>query len=186
MTADYFQHEKAIVHPNAKIGSGTRIWAFANVQEGAVIGKDCKISDGCFIEKGAVLGDRVTLKNGVSVFDGVTLEDDVFCGVNVAFINDRYPRSCKEDWKLEKALIRKGATLGSNATILCGITVGEYAMVGAGSVVTKNVPAYTIFIGQPAAFKGYVCRCGLKLGVTYRCSCGLQYNVNAQGLQLNA
>jgi acetyltransferase-like isoleucine patch superfamily enzyme len=185
--ANYFKHERAIVSPGASIGAGTRIWAFVNIQDNAIIGEGCQIADGCFIEKGAVIGNHVTLKNGVAVFEGITLEDDVFCGVNVVFINDRYPRSHRQgQWTLEKTLIKKGATLGSNATILCGITVGEYAVVGAGSIVTQDVPAHAIFIGNPAKFKGYSCRCGRPLGVTFRCSCGLRYDLNAQGLRIHA
>lgn len=182
----YLRHEKAVVSSGAQVGEGTKIWAYTNVQEGAVIGKNCKISDGCFIEKGAVLGDQVTLKNGVAVFEGITLEDGVFCGVNVGFVNDRYPRSVRDDqWKLEKTVVKKHATVGSNATILCGVTVGEYAVVGAGSVVTKDVPAHAVFIGNPAQFKGYACRCGRKLGVTFRCSCGMQYDLDSHGLKVH-
>lgn len=181
----YFQHDKALIAPGAKIGEGTRIWAFTNIQEGAVIGEHCNICDGCYIEKGASVGNHVTLKNGVAIFDGVTLEDDVFCGAHTAFINDRYPRSHRDDaWALEKTLIKKGATIGANATILCGLTVGQYAFVGAGSVVTKDVHAYAMVVGSPARFVGYTCRCGKKLNSAYRCECGREYDVDAQGLKI--
>ncbi|MEI7999128.1 MAG: acyltransferase, partial [Candidatus Omnitrophota bacterium] len=157
----FFKHDQALVHPNAKIGEETRVWAFANIQEGASIGGHCNICDGCFIEGGALIGNHVTMKNGVEVFNGVTIEDDVFLGAHATFINDRYPRSNRQDaWVLEKTLVQKGATIGANATILCGVTIGEYAIVGAGSVVTKNIPSYTIAVGNPAHIIGYACRCG--------------------------
>ncbi len=144
-------HEKALVSPNATIGDRTRVWAFANILEGAVIGQDCNICDGCFIEKGAVIGNHVTLKNHVCVWDGVTLEDNVFVGAGATFINDRNPKSGRTDaWVLEKTLVKKGASIGANATIMCGITIGEGAVVGAGSVVTKNVAAHTTVVGNPA------------------------------------
>lgn len=180
---DYFKHEQAIVGEGAQIGEGTRIWAFANIQAGAVIGKECNICDGSFVEKGAVIGDHVTIKHHVEVFDGITIEDDVFVGSNVAFINDRYPRSHRKDqWNLEKSIIKKGATIGSNSVILCGIIVGEYAVVGAGSVVTKNIPANTIVRGNPAKVQGYACYCGRRINDSLKCSCGKQYTLKNQGL----
>ena len=182
----YSRHKTAQLGPRAKIGENTRIWAFTNIQDGAIIGKHCNICDGCFIEKGAVIGNYVTLKNGVAVFEGITLEDDVFCGANTAFINDRYPRSHRKDpWVLEQTLVKKGATIGSNATILCGITIGEYAVVGAGGVVTKNVPPYTIVTGNPAKFRGYACRCGRKLNDALKCLCSLTYTLTGQGIKIH-
>lgn len=179
----YFKHDKALVHPNAVIGEGTRIWAFANVLDGAVIGQQCNICDGCFIEKGAVIGDHVTLKNHVAVWDGVVLEDHVFVGANTIFINDRNPRShINNSWKLERTTVRKGAAVGAGATVMCGVEIGEFAVIGAGSVVTKSVPAYTIVFGNPARFQGYACRCGLKLNHEFKCSCGLTYRLNGQNL----
>ena len=175
---NYFKHEQALVHPLAHIGEGTRIWAFANILQGARIGDGCNICDGCYIENGAVIGNHVTIKNGVEVFDGVTIEDDVFIGAHTTFINDLYPRSNRQDaWTLEKTLVKKGATLGANTTILGGVIIGEYAMVGAGSVVTKNVAAYTIVVGNPAKPCGYSCSCGRKLDDDLKCSCGLKFNI---------
>ena len=182
----YFSHKTALIGSKAKIGEKTKIWAFVNIQDGAVIGKSCKIGDCCFIEKGVVIGDHVTLKNGICVFDGIRIEDDVFCGVNTVFTNDRYPRSHRSTpWVLEKTLIKKGATIGSNATILCGIVVGEYAVVGAGSVVTKNILPYQIVVGNPARFAGFACRCGKKLSSTLKCSCGRSYLRSRQGLKIH-
>ena len=182
----YFKHTQALVHKEAQVGDGTRVWAFTNIQAGAMIGRECNICDGSFVEKGARIGDHVTIKHHVAVFDGVTIEDDVFVGSNTAFINDRYPRSHRQDeWTLERTIIKKGATLGSNSVILCGLTIGEYAVVGAGSVVTKDVPAFTVVHGNPAEVKGHVCYCGRKLNADLKCSCGNQYIDKGQGLEIN-
>jgi len=183
--ADFFQHEKALVHSKARIGRGTRIWAFTNIQEDAVIGEGCNICDGCFVETGAVVGNHVTLKNGVYVFKGVTIEDDVFCGAHTSFINDRFPRSHRKDqWVLEQTRIKKGATIGSGCTLLCGLTIGEYAFIGAGSVVTRNVEPYMIVWGNPAKFQGFACRCGQKLPEELKCACGLAYRRTGESLAL--
>jgi acetyltransferase-like isoleucine patch superfamily enzyme len=173
----FFKHERALVHPQAQIGEGTRVWANANILKGAIIGGHCNICDGCYVEGGAVIGDHVTLKNGVAVFDGVTLQDDVFVGAGVAFINDRNPRSHRTDaWVLEKTLVQKGATIGANATVMCGVTIGKYAFIGAGSVVLKSVPDHTIVVGNPARKAGHACRCGRTLNNELKCSCGTSYD----------
>ena len=175
----FFQHPNALINPAAKIGEGTRLWAFVNVMDGVKIGRHCNVCDGCFIEKGAVIGDHVTLKNGIAVYDGVALENDVFCGPHVSFTNDLNPRSNRAGgWKLVKTLVKKGATIGANATIVCGVTIGEYAFVGAGSVVTKDIPAHTMVVGNPARFKSFVCTCGLPLKAKLSCTCGLKYKKN--------
>lgn len=167
----FFRHKSALISPSAKIGDGTRVWAFANIQDGAVIGKNCNICDCCFVEKGTLIGDHVILKNGVNVFEGVTLEDHVFCGSNAAFTNDRHPRAVRRDpWVLEKTLVRKGATIGSNAVIICGVTIGQYAVVGAGAVVTKNVGDFEIVAGNPARQLGFACFCGRKLTTDHFCA----------------
>lgn len=180
--SDYFIHEKALVASSAKIGVKTHIWAFTNIQENVCIGEGCNICDGCFVEEGVTIGNHVTLKNGVYVFQGIILEDDVFCGMNTAFINDRYPRSNRKDpWVLEETVVEKGATLGCNSSILCGITIGEYAFIGAGSVVTKDVSSHKIVCGNPAIFKGYACCCGKKLDEYFHCECGMKFEKNADG-----
>ena len=153
--ADYFQHPQSLVETE-RVGRGTRVWAFAHVLPGAAIGEDCNICDHVFIENDVVVGDRVTVKCGVQLWDGVTLEDDVFVGPNATFTNDLFPRSRQYVEQFSRTLVRKGASIGANATLLAGITVGADAMVGAGAVVTKDVPPGAIVVGNPARIKGYV------------------------------
>ena len=150
MHPNYFIHEKAIVEPGARIGKQTRVWAFAHILSGAVIGEDCNVCDGVFIENDVVIGDRVTIKCGVQIWDGIILEDDVFVGPNATFTNDSFPRSKHYPEQFEGTLVKQGASIGANATILPGLTIGEYAMVGAGAVVTKDVPPYAVVVGNPA------------------------------------
>jgi len=135
-----------------QIGEGTKIWQFCVVLAGARIGRDCNICSHCFVENEVVVGDRVTVKCGVQLWDGVTVADDVFIGANVTFTNDLYPRSKNPDWQKTRTQIERGASIGSNATILGGVTIGENALVGAGSVVTKSVPPNEIWAGNPARF----------------------------------
>jgi len=145
----FFQHPQAIVE-SASVGEGTRVWAFAHVLPSAVIGKQCNVCDHVFIENDVVVGDRVTIKCGVQLWDGVRIEDDVFIGPNVTFTNDPFPRSRRQPERFAVTVIRNGASIGANATILPGITVGAGAMVGAGAVVTRSVPANAVVIGNPA------------------------------------
>jgi acetyltransferase-like isoleucine patch superfamily enzyme len=152
---EWFKHPAAIVE-SAKIGARTRIWAFAHVLPGAVIGAECNICDHVFIENDVRIGDRVTVKSGVQLWDGVVLEDDVVVGPNATFTNDPFPRSKKPPPEFLKTIIMAGASIGANATILPGITVGRNAMVGAGAVVTKDVPANALVVGNPAYVNGYV------------------------------
>jgi serine acetyltransferase/dTDP-4-dehydrorhamnose 3,5-epimerase-like enzyme len=152
--SDYFSHPNAIVE-STQVGKGTRVWAFAHVLPGAVIGEDCNLCDQTFVENDVVVGNRVTLKCGVQLWDGITLEDDVFVGPNATFTNDSFPRSKQYPESFARTLIRKGASIGANATILPGLTIGQYAMVGAGTVVTKDVPPYAIVVGNPARIVGY-------------------------------
>jgi len=148
-------------HPEGKvessdIGPGTRVWAFAHILEGARIGADCNICDHTLIEGGAVVGDRVTVKCGVQLWNGVTLEDDVFVGPNATFTNDRFPRSRQQPAEVARTVVRRGASIGANATLLPGVTIGAGAMVGAGAVVTRDVPSRAIVMGNPAAVTGFV------------------------------
>jgi UDP-2-acetamido-3-amino-2,3-dideoxy-glucuronate N-acetyltransferase len=155
MDQSIYVHPQAIVEPGTKIGRNTRIWAFAHILPEAVIGEDCNICDFVFIENDVVLGDRVTVKSGVQIWDGVRLEEDVFIGPNVTFTNDPFPRSKHYPDQFLETVVRKRASIGANATILPGVTIGQSAMVGAGAVVTKNVPPYAIVVGNPARIRGY-------------------------------
>ena len=151
----YFQHPTALVE-SPHIGRGTRVWANAHVLPRARIGRDCNICDGVFIENDVVVGDRVTIKCGVQLWDGITLEDDVFVGPNATFTNDPFPRSRRPPSEFSRTLVRKGASIGANATILPGLTVGVEALVGAGAVVTRDVPRNARVLGNPARIVGYV------------------------------
>lgn len=151
-----FVHESAIVEEGAALGTGTRVWAYAHVLAGARIGADCNICDGVFIENDVVVGDRVTVKCGVQLWDGIEAEDDVFIGPNATFTNDPKPRSKRHLARYPRTRVRQGASIGANATILPGLTIGRGAMVGAGAVVTHNVPPNAIVVGNPARIQGYV------------------------------
>ncbi|MDP9235320.1 MAG: N-acetyltransferase [Actinomycetota bacterium] len=177
-----FIHPKALCESDS-VGAGTRVWAFAHVMEGAIVGEGCNICDHVFVESGTVIGNRVTVKNNVLLWDGVTVEDDVFLGPNVVFTNDPTPRAAfkKQAHDLSKTLVRRGATIGANATVICGHDVGEHCFVGAGSVVTSHVPAFALVYGNPARRHGWVCVCGLRLNETLRCECGRSY-VEAAGI----
>ncbi|MEP6592241.1 MAG: WxcM-like domain-containing protein [Acidobacteriota bacterium] len=158
MTPDqpqYFQHPQALVEATG-IGAGTRIWAFAHILPGARIGRDCNICDHVFVENRVVIGDRVTVKSGVQLWDGIELESDTFIGPNATFTNDRFPRSRNWQAEISRTVVREGASVGANATILPGVTIGRRAMVGAGAVVMHDVPPNAIVIGNPAYIKGYV------------------------------
>ena len=176
--------ESVYIHPRAlvetdQIGPRTRIWAFAHVLSGAVIGSDCNICDHSFIENNVRIGNRVKIKNGVAVWERVTIEDDVFLGPNCVLTNDINPRSevKKEGENLSATLIKKGATIGANATILCGITIGEYAFIAAGAVITKDVSPYSLMMGVPAKLKGHMCQCGGKIDYSQKCVCGKKYEI---------
>ena len=174
--ANVFVHDSALCE-SEEIGEGTRIWAFAHVMPGATIGRDCNVCDHAFVESGARIGDRVTVKNGVLLWDKVSVEDDVFLGPNVVFTNDLNPRAAfkKPSSSFRPTFVRRGASIGANATIVCGVQIGEQAFVGAGAVVTRDVPAYALVVGNPATQAGWICECGEKLGEGLACSCGRAY-----------
>jgi len=164
-------HSSAEVSDQTTIGEGTSIWHHCQIRPAAVIGNNCNLGKGVYIDTGVILGDNVKIQNYVSVYHGVTVEDGVFIGPHVCFTNDMHPRAINpdgsvkaaDDWVLSETLIRRGAALGANATIRCGITVGEWAMVGAGSVVTADVPDFALVFGNPARIHGFVCACGYRL-----------------------
>jgi acetyltransferase-like isoleucine patch superfamily enzyme len=162
-STSYYAHPTAVVESKT-IGEGTKIWHFAHVREDCKIGTNCNIGKSVYIDIGAQIGDNVKVQNFVSIYKGVTIEDDVFIGPSATFTNDLFPRAFI--WDAEHTIptrICKGASIGANATIVCGITIGEYAMIGAGSVVAKDVPPFALVIGNPGRQKGWVCHCGKKL-----------------------
>jgi UDP-2-acetamido-3-amino-2,3-dideoxy-glucuronate N-acetyltransferase len=185
----------AVVHPLAlceseQIGDGTRIWAFAHVMPGARIGSRCNLGEGVYVEGAVVVGNDVTVKNGVALYDGVTLEDEVFVGPNAVFTNDLRPRSGVRKRSVASfaaTRVLRGATIGANATVVCGVTVGASAMVGAGAVVTRDVAAHALVVGNPARQAGWVCACGDKLEASskspsrFECGCGRRYALAASG-----
>jgi acetyltransferase-like isoleucine patch superfamily enzyme len=183
---DVYIHATAIVEAE-QIGEGTRIWAFTHVMKGAFIGARCNVGEHCFIESGVTVGNNVTIKNGNQLWDGVNLADGVFVGPNVSFTNDLHPRSPRlpqaarrysDDKWLSPTVVKKGASIGAGAIILAGNTIGEFAMVGAGSIVTRDVAPYALVIGAPARVFGWVCQCGYRLkfqGRNATCEdCGLE------------
>jgi UDP-2-acetamido-3-amino-2,3-dideoxy-glucuronate N-acetyltransferase len=147
---DYFVHPTADVEDGAQVGSGTKVWHLAHIRSSATVGSDCVIGRNVYLDAHAVVGSRVKIQNNVSVYQGVTIEDEVFVGPCVVFTNDMRPRATNADWKITPTLVRRGASIGANATLICGIEVGEFAMIAAGSVVTKDVPPYTLVAGNPA------------------------------------
>ena len=173
--AKYFKDSQAVVHtPN--VGENTTIWQFTVVLPGAVIGHHTNICSHCFIENKVIIGNFVTVKCGVYLWDEMTLEDHVFIGPNATFTNDCRPRSKHHNKQFEPIVIKQGASVGANATVLGGVTIHRYAMVGMGSVVNRDVPAHTLWYGNPARQRGYVCYCGKKLNEAYQCSdCGQQF-----------
>ena len=188
----YFVHESSYVDDGCAIGDGSKIWHFSHIMSGAVIGRNCNIGQNVVVSPGVVIGDNVKIQNNVSVYTGVVLEDDVFCGPSMVFTNVVNPRSHvsrKDEYR--RTLVKRGATLGANCTIVCGHDVGQYAFVGAGAVVTRDVPDFGLVLGNPARLVGWTCRCGVRLGGgtlvdgPLTCaSCGTGYRANAGGLQL--
>lgn len=190
----FFAHPHSLVE-SSEIGPNTRIWAFAHVMPGCRIGPDCNIGDHSFIESGVTLGRNVTVKNGVAIWNQVTIEDNVFLGPNCVFTNDPNPRSYikKSDTNLVPTLVRSNATIGANATIVCGVTVGRYAFVGAGSVVIRSIPDFAMIVGNPGRQIGWMCVCANKLPLAASAQlnahvscpkCRRSYNLNSEGLSL--
>ena len=160
----YFVHESSFVDEGSQIGEGTKIWHFCHVMSRARIGRRCNIGQNVVVSPGVVIGDNVRIQNNVSVYTGVTLEDDVFCGPSMVFTNVFNPRSHvsrKDEYR--STLVKRGATLGANSTIMCGHTIGRYAFIGAGAVVLKDVPDHALVVGNPARIVGWMCQCGVKL-----------------------
>jgi len=182
----FYAHPTAIIE-SENIGDGTKIWHFAHIREGARIGKNCNIGKDVYIDKDVLIGNNVKIQNFVSVYKGVTIEDDVFVGPSVTFTNDLYPRAfIWEDEKIVPTLVKKGASIGANSVIVCGIEIGEYAMIGAGSVVTKDVIPHGLYYGNPAKLRGFICKCGKKVEkiekeddriIVYSCECGERVEV---------
>lgn len=159
----FYAHPTAEINNNATIGKGTKIWNNVQVREDSHIGSECILAKDVYIDIDVKIGNRCKIQNSVSIYQGVTIEDDVFVGPNVSFTNDKVPRAFNSDWKITETLVKKGASLGANSTIICGITIGEYAMVAAGSVVTKDIPPFTLVVGNPAREVSKIDKSGNKL-----------------------
>jgi UDP-2-acetamido-3-amino-2,3-dideoxy-glucuronate N-acetyltransferase len=183
--SDYFVHESSYVDDGCVIGGGTKVWHFCHLMKDARVGRDCNIGQNVVIMPGVVIGNNVKIQNNVSLYTGVELEDDVFCGPSMVFTNVINPRShvIRRD-EYRRTVVRRGASLGANSTVVCGVTLGRYAFIGAGAVVTKDVPDYALVVGNPGRISGWMCACGVKLaaGATppreAACrECGLEYRV---------
>lgn len=180
-------HPSAIVDGGAKIGDGSRVWHWVHVCGGASIGEGCSLGQNVFVGNDVIIGNNVKIQNNVSVYDAVRLEDDVFCGPSMVFTNVYNPRSAiarKDEYR--QTVVRRGATLGANCTIVCGVIIGEFAFVGAGAVVNRDVPSYALMLGVPAKRHGWMCRCGVRLkglgGV--RCECGTSFYIQETSCSL--
>ncbi len=175
---DYFVHESSYIDDDVVIGKGTKIWHFSHIQKGATIGENCTFGQNVNVSNNVKIGNYVKVQNNVSIYEGVCLEDFVFCGPSMVFTNDLTPR-CKYpkgNAGYKKTIVKEGASIGANATIVCGHTIGKHAMIGSGSVVTKDVPDYALMIGVPAKQVGYVCECGEVLRNDFCCNnCGRKY-----------
>ena len=185
LNKNYFVHESSFVDEGANIGEGTKIWHFSHVMSGAKIGKNCSIGQNVVVSTKAVIGNSVKIQNNVSVYDEVIIEDEVFCGPSCVFTNVIIPRSFivrKSEYK--RTFVKRGATIGANSTIVCGKTIGEYAFIGAGTVVTKDIKPYALVVGNPGLQIGWVCKCGLTLKFennSANCACGNQYELDKKG-----
>ena len=184
-----YVHPTAVIDKTAVIGDDTKVWHFVHVRENAEIGSGCVLGDFVYVGRGVKIGNSVKLENRATVYSGVKIEDKVFVGPHVTFTNDPYPRSLSTDWKIVETLVKEGASIGAGAVVVCGVTLGEYAMIGAGSVVTKDIPPHAIVYGNPAEVRGFACKCGRKLKeeekkrefVLMKCpSCGEKYEIPAE------
>lgn len=184
--SEFFVHESSYIDDDVEIGAGTKIWHFCHIQKGARIGKNCSLGQNVNISNNAIIGNGVKIQNNVAVYEGVEIEDDVFCGPSCVFTNDLTPRAKypKGHENYKKTLIKKGASIGANATIVCGHTVGEWALIGAGAVVSSDVPAHALMLGVPAKRNGWVCECGELLKNGFICEkCGRKYKETDIGLE---
>lgn len=190
MSNDYFVHESSYVDDDVEIGSGTKIWHFSHVMSNSKIGEKCNIGQNVVISPGVKIGNGVKIQNNVSVYTGVICEDDVFLGPSCVFTNVVNPRSFIErKSEYRDTIIGKGASVGANVTIVCGHNIGKYALIGAGAVVTKNIPDYALVVGNPASILGYVCECGERLRFKDEhatcCDCGKRYTKNKEKVECN-
>jgi UDP-2-acetamido-3-amino-2,3-dideoxy-glucuronate N-acetyltransferase len=168
-TTPFRAHPTATIDPGCTIGDGTLIWHYSHVMPGAIIGRGCSLGQNVFVARDVTIGDNARIQNNVSIYEGVTLEDDVFCGPSMVFTNVVNPRShVSRKHEYRPTLVRRGATIGANATILCGHTIGSYAFIGAGAVVTGDVPDYALMLGVPAKRAGWMCQCGVRLDLSER------------------
>jgi UDP-2-acetamido-3-amino-2,3-dideoxy-glucuronate N-acetyltransferase len=182
---DAFIHESAYVDEGATVGAGTKIWHFCHVMPGAVIGCRSSLGQNVVVMGGTRIGDNVKIQNNVSIYEGVELEDDVFCGPSMVFTNVINPRShVSRKHEYRRTLVRRGATIGANATIVCGATLGEYSFVGAGAVVTHDVEAFALVLGVPGRRVGWMCRCGERLEGLSCAICGTEYVPDAEGIKI--
>lgn len=182
--SDYYAHPSSVIDPGAEIGAGTKIWHFCHIMGESAIGENCNLGQNVFVASGVKIGTNVKIQNNVSIYTGVILEDDVFLGPSMVFTNVINPRShVNRQDEYQETLVKRGATIGANATIVCGVTLGEFSFVGAGAVVTRDIPAYGLVFGNPGKLQGWVCSCGERLefirkgdSLKAACeSCGTQY-----------
>lgn len=189
MASDYFAHETAVIDEGAVIGANTKIWHFSHISPDARLGPDCNLGHNVFVDKGVTIGQHVKIQNNVSLVRGVKCEDEVFFGPSAVFTNIKNPRSeVNRHGELEGTLIKHGATIGANTTIICGITIGTYAFIGAGAVITKNIPAYALYLGNPGRHVGWMSACGYRLSLdeNYEARCpgtGQLYKKTDEGLK---
>jgi acetyltransferase-like isoleucine patch superfamily enzyme len=183
---DVYVDPTAIIDNRVSLGSGTKVWHFVHIMEDAKIGNECVLADYVYVGRGVKIGNGVKLENRATVYEGVKIEDKVFVGPHVTFTNDLYPRSFNTDWKILQTLVKEGSSIGAGTVIVCGVTIGEYALIGAGSIVTENIPPHALAYGNPARIRGFVCRCAKKLEteekkknhVSMKCPfCNEKYNI---------